>query len=127
MKNEVLNVLTCAVQAIYDKKGMNSLVLDLHEICTMTDYFIIAEGTVDRHTRAISHAVLDELAKLGEKPVHVEGEREGDWIVLDYVNFIIHLFTPEFRERYALERLWHKGKIVDIKIKLAETLTLGKL
>jgi ribosome-associated protein len=120
MKSDILKDLTYAAQAIYDKKGSNCLVLDVREICTMTDFFIIAEGSVDRHTRAISHSIIDELAKHGRKPVHVEGEREGDWVVLDFVDFIIHLFTPEFRERYSLERLWHKGKIVDVQIKLAD-------
>lgn len=125
MKSEILKEITHAAQAIYDKKGLNCLVLDVRDICSMTDYFIIAEGTVDRHTIALSHSIIDELAKHGSKPIHVEGQREGDWVVLDFVNFIVHLFTPEMREKYGLEKVWQKGKIVDVKIKLGNLISQG--
>lgn len=120
MKSEILKEITHAAQAIYDKKGFNCIVLDVREICNMTDYFIIAEGTVDRHTKALSDSIIHELSKHGVRPIHVEGEREGDWVVIDFVDFVVHLFTPDMREKYSLERLWHKGKIVDVKIKLGE-------
>lgn len=118
MKNSaVLKDLTCIAQAIYDKKGFNILVLDVHQISTMTDYFIIAEGTVDRHVKALSQTITDELSKQGRgMPLHAEGLQEGDWIVLDYGEFVIHLFIPELREKYALEELWREGRIVDVKI-----------
>ena len=103
-------------QVIYDKKGFNILVIDVRDICTLTDFFIIAEGTVDRHVKALSHAIIDEFANKGQEPLHIEGQREGDWIVLDYGEFIVHLFTPELREKYMLEKLWVKGQIVDVKI-----------
>jgi len=108
-------------QAIYDKKGFNILVLDVHNVCTMTDFFIIAEGTVDRHVKALSQTIIDELSLHGGRsPLHVEGQQEGDWIVLDYADFVIHLFIPELREKYALEELWREGKIVDVKIVTAK-------
>lgn len=115
-KHSNLNDLNRIAQAIYDKKGLNILALDVREVCTMTDYFVIAEGTVDRHVIALSHYLIDELSKHGIEPWHVEGQQEGDWIVLDYSDFVIHLFTHELREKYALEELWTKGKIVDVKI-----------
>ncbi len=118
--DSILKDLNRVAQAIYDKKGFNILVLDVREICTMTDYFIIAEGTVDRHVKAISHAISDELAREGRNSLHVEGQQEGDWIVLDYSDFVIHLFIPDLREKYALEELWQKGKIVDVKIVTAK-------
>ena len=88
----------------------------------MTDYFIIAEGTVDRHVKALSQAIMDELSsKKGKRtPLHVEGEREGDWVVIDYGDFVIHLFIPELREKYALEELWQKGRVVDVTINTAK-------
>jgi ribosome-associated protein len=116
MKDSYLKTLTEVAQAIYDKKGFNILVLDVKNICTMTDYFIIAEGTVDRHVKAISQTIVDQLAKHNHHPYHIEGEREGDWIVLDYTDFIVHLFVPDLREKYALEELWKHGHIVDVKI-----------
>lgn len=114
--HSIFKDLNRIAQVIYDKKGFNILVLDVRGICTMTDFFIIAEGTVDRHVKALSYAIVDEFAQRGQEPLHVEGQQEGDWIVLDYGDFVIHLFVPELREKYALEELWNKGQIVDVKI-----------
>lgn len=115
---ETDKALQAAVQAIYDKKGMNIITLDLRGISSLSDYFIIAEGNVDRHVKAIAGEIHDNLKKLGWQPFHREGEFSGDWIVLDYGEIMIHLFTPELRERYALERLWKESKIVNVKIKV---------
>ncbi|MFI0434269.1 MAG: ribosome silencing factor [Parachlamydiaceae bacterium] len=115
-KQTILEDLNRVAQAIYDKKGFNILALDVRNICSMTDFFIIAEGTVDRHVKALSHAIVDELASKKQHPFHVEGQQEGDWVVLDYGDFIIHLFTPELREKYSLDKLWGKGLVVDVKI-----------
>lgn len=112
----ILEDLNRIAQAIYDKKGFNILVLDVRSICSMTDYFVIAEGTVNRHVRALSQAIVDEFALRGRHPWHVEGQQESDWVVVDYSDFVIHLFTPELREKYALEELWKKGDVVDVQI-----------
>jgi ribosome-associated protein len=112
----MLKDLERIAQVIYDKKGFNILVLDVRDICTMTDFFIIAEGSVDRHVKALSHAVVDMFESRGIRSLHAEGQQEGDWVVLDYGHFVIHLFIPELREKYALEELWKEGKIVDVKI-----------
>ncbi len=103
-------------QAIYDKKGVNILVLDVRGVCTMTDFFVIAEGTSDRHVKAVAQTVSDTMKKMEQAPLHVEGETIGDWVVIDYGDMVIHLFMPGLREKYALENLWHEGKIVDVKI-----------
>lgn len=118
--NNTLKELTVAVQAIYDKKGFNILVLDVRDICTMTDYFIIAEGNVDRHVSALAGTVQEALAKEKLHPFHIDGQKESDWMVLDYGDIVVHLFIPELREKYALEELWRAGKVVDIKISIAE-------
>lgn len=111
-------LLNHIAQAIYDKKGFNILVLDVRGICSLTDYFIIAEGTVDRHVRALADTVIDQLGSFKHHPLHAEGMQEGDWIVLDYSDFVIHLFIPELREKYALEELWKNGKIVDVNLNI---------
>lgn len=116
MVDPILEDLNHVTQVIYDKKGFNIIVLDVTGICTMTDYFIIAEGTVDRHVRALSQAIEEEWRQKGRFPFHIEGQREGDWVVLDYGDVVIHLFTPDLRDKYRLEELWHDGKIVDVKI-----------
>ena len=113
MENQIKN-LNIIAQAIYDKKGFNILALDVKGISSLTDYLIIPEGSVDKHLQAIANNVIHEM---DENPVHVEGKIDGTWIVIDYVDIVIHLFTPTMRERYKLERLWEEGKIVDLDIK----------
>lgn len=113
MENQIKN-LNIIAQAIYDKKGFNILALDVKGISSLTDYLIIAEGSVDKHLQAIANNVIHEM---DENPVHVEGKIDGTWVVIDYVDIVIHLFTPSMRERYKLERLWEEGKIVDLDIK----------
>lgn len=116
MSHAMIKQLNRVAQIIFDKKGFNILVLDVRETCTMTDYFIIAEGNVDRHVKALSLALIDQLAEDNQQVLHVEGQHDSDWVVLDYGDFVIHLFTPEMRERYALEEVWHEGRIVDVQI-----------
>lgn len=82
------------------------LVLDLRGISTATDHFVIASGTSDVQVKAIAEHVLDELKKEGVRPQHVEGMRGGRWVLLDYVDFIVHVFHPQARAFYQLENLW---------------------
>lgn len=116
MKNTPLEQLDIIAQAIFDKKGFNILALDVRGISTMTDYFVIAEGTVDRHVKAISGSIVHALQSGGERPLHVEGDQSGDWVVIDYGNIVVHLFMPELREKYGIENLWKNGKVIDVNI-----------
>ncbi len=118
MKHDAQFILNLIAQAIFDKKGMNILALDLRNVSTITDYMIIAEGAVDRHLVAIAHSIEKSLEEVGEKPVRIEGLAEGDWIVLDYLEVMVHLFAPGLRERYQLEQLWKEGKLVELNISL---------
>lgn len=115
---KILNILS---QIIFDKKGINILALDVRNISTMTDYCVIAEGTVGRHVKAICAAIRNEMREEGSILYHCDGEQEGDWIVMDYGDLVIHLLTPDMREKYALEELWTKAKIVDVEIKIDPT------
>lgn len=118
MSENQAKFLTTIAQAIYDKKGMNILALDVRGISTLTDYVLIAEGSVDRHVIAIAHAVIDALKKEGERPFQVEGMENGDWVVIDYLQYMVHLFMPGVREKYRLEELFRDGKIIDLQIKI---------
>jgi ribosome-associated protein len=118
---KIFDCLNRIAQAIYDKKGMNTVVLDVRGVSSMTDFFVIAEGTVDRHVKALSEVIVDEMALRGLRPWHIEGQQEGDWVVVDFNDFVIHLFIPELREKYALEQLWKQGKIVDVQIVVHKT------
>lgn len=120
MTRTSLENLSAIAQVIYDKKGFNILALDVKGLSSITDFLLIAEGNVDRHVSAIAQAIQDELAEKGEKPVHVEGVKTGDWAVLDYGDVVVHIFSPGLRERYSLERLWKDSKIVDVAIDVSK-------
>lgn len=90
------------------------IAIDVEGICSITDVFLIAGGNVERHVAALAHAVIEEEKENGQSPFHVEGLREGDWVVIDFGDLIVHLFHPEQREKYQLESLWKEGKIIDV-------------
>jgi ribosome-associated protein len=95
-----------AIQAADDLKARDLVVLDLRGLNDAADYFVVGSGTSDAHVRGIAHAVLDTLARSGQHPHHVEGLPSGRWVLLDFVDFVVHLFHPEARAFYQLERLW---------------------
>ncbi len=120
MKRSSLETLNAIAQVIYDKKGFNIMALDVRGLSNITDFLLIAEGNVDRHVTSIGRAIIDELEKKGEEPVHAEGLKTGDWVVIDYGDIMVHLFSPNLRERYSLERLWDESKIVDLDIDVSK-------
>lgn len=122
MAEDSLKMIHIAAQAIFDKKGINILGLDVRKISTITDYILIAEGAVNRHVIAIAQHLLDILKEQGEKQPRVEGLQEGDWVVIDCLNYMIHLFMPGLRDKYRLEELFRDGKLIDLKIELDKNL-----
>ena len=116
MSTSSIETLNKIAQIIYDKKGFNILAIDVRGLSSLTDYIIIAEGNVDRHVASIARGIERELREIGERPVHVEGLETGDWVVLDYVDIMVHIFSPGLRERFSLERLWKMSKLVDLTI-----------
>ncbi len=116
MQNDAFSLLPIIAQTIYDKKGFNILTLDMRKNSSITDYVVIAEGNVDRHVIAMGKAIESALSEIGEYPVHVEGMQAGDWVVLDYMQVMVHLFVPGVREKYQLELLWQEAEIVDVNI-----------
>lgn len=120
MNRTPFETLNKIAQVIYDKKGFNILAIDVQGLSSITDFILIAEGNIDRHVSAIAKAIVEELGKDGEKPLHAEGVSVGDWAVLDYGGVMIHIFSPNLRERYSLEKLWSESKIVDLEIDLTK-------
>ena len=116
MKKNPLEMIQHIGQILYSKKATNIIAIDVRGISSITDYVIIANGNVDRHVIALAKLVEEELKTFGEKTFHIEGMQNGDWIVLDYFNILIHLFVPEMRLKYQLERLWSEGKIIDLEL-----------
>lgn len=151
--NEKLFIINKISQIIYDKKGFNILVLDVREDVSFTDYIIIAEGSVERHVKSIAESIIEELKNqkcfsesqnsstisfeenlynkddnnflLHIEPIHIEGFQNGDWVVIDYLDIMVHLFIPILREKYQLERVWKNGKIIDVQIKVKNLVGIG--
>ncbi|HLW79994.1 MAG TPA: ribosome silencing factor [Terriglobia bacterium] len=103
-----------AVRAAQDHKAVELNVLDLTGIGSFTDFFLICTGTSTRHVQAIADAIIEELKKAGLAPAHVEGYAEAQWILLDYLEFVVHIFSEESRHFYDLERLWKKAERVPL-------------
>lgn len=103
---KVPKIVEMAMHAADDLKARDLVALDLHGLNDATDWFVIGSGTSDAHVRGIAQAVLDRLDSVGMRVHHVEGLTQGRWVLLDFVDFVVHLFHPEARAFYQLERLW---------------------
>jgi len=107
-----------AREACEEKKAEDIVILDIRKLSSIADYFVIASGTSDRHVRAIAESVLDKLEEKDIKCAHVEGIQESRWVLLDFSDIIVHVFHPETRQFYNLERLWGEAaKFQEVKVK----------
>lgn len=103
-----------AAELCLDNKADEVVMLDLSKVTDMTDFFVIANGTSDTHVRAVAEHVRDSLAAEGARAHHIEGLAQGRWVLLDYVDFVVHVFHPTLRSFYQLERLWGDADVVPI-------------
>jgi ribosome-associated protein len=103
-----------AVQAALDKKASNVVVLDLRHTPAFTDYFILCSGQNPRQVKAIADAIEESLRAAHVRPAHVEGYDRAEWVLMDFFTFIVHVFTPQTREFYSLERLWGDAERIDV-------------
>ena len=99
-------IAAAAARAAADKQAEDVVVLDVHDLIVITDLFVICTGTSDRHVKTVVEEVEKALRGLGQKPVRREGEQEARWVLLDYVDVVVHVFAEEERDYYDLERLW---------------------
>jgi ribosome-associated protein len=106
--------LCTALRAASDKKALNLVVLDLRPIASFTDYFLITSGTNPRQVQAISDAVVEELKKVGTRAARVEGYNTAEWVLVDYGDFVVHVFEDKARRFYDLERLWREASRVEL-------------
>ncbi len=106
-------LVKAAVKALEDKKGGNIRVIDIRDVSIVADYFIIADGSSRSQVQALADNVEEELAKAGKTEHRTEGYRTAGWILLDYGDIIIHIFSQEDRLFYDLERIWRDGKVVE--------------
>jgi ribosome-associated protein len=103
-----------AVQAARDKKALDLVVLDLRPMAGFADFFVICSGQNTRQVQAIADGVEEALRKEHVRPAHVEGFKRAEWVLLDYFDVLVHVFSAERREFYALERLWGSAERVAI-------------
>jgi ribosome-associated protein len=103
-----------ALHAASDKKALDPVVLDLREVASFTDYFVITSGSNERQVQAIADEVFERLKKAGSPAARVEGRQTAEWILLDYGDFVVHVFDEKARRFYDLERLWREAKRVEL-------------
>lgn len=104
-----------AGQLALSKKGFDVKILKMEKISSVCDFFVIASGEADVHVKAIGNAVYDGLMDEGFKPYHREGADSGNWVLLDYVDVVVHIFREPVRTFYALEKLWGDAPIEELK------------
>jgi ribosome-associated protein len=103
-----------AVRAALDKKATDVVVLDLRSTPAFTDFFILCSGQNQRQVRAIADAVEETLRAAKIRPAHIEGYDRAEWILMDFFTFIVHVFTPQTRAFYSLERLWGDAERIEV-------------
>jgi ribosome-associated protein len=119
-----------AVAAAEEKKAENIAILELDKSSSgFTDYFVICTGSNPRQLQAISDEVDQKLSSIGQEPAHVEGYNQAEWILLDYVDFVVHIFSENARKFYDLERLWKSAKhitLADLKARAPKKMASPK-
>ncbi len=97
-------------EIIADSKGEDPTVLDVHELTDITDYMIIVSGTSTRHVRSIADKLVERMRERGLRPLGLEGERLGEWVLIDFGDVVVHIMRPQTRGFYSLEKLWGTGE-----------------
>ena len=122
LDDRILRVL----QAAAEKKALDPIVLDLREIASFTDFFVITSGANERQVQAISDEVYETLKKAGSTAARVEGYKTAEWILLDYGDFVVHVFEQKARHFYDLERLWRESRRVALPDSLFDSSSLRR-
>jgi len=107
-----------SIQAAANKKAEHMKILDLREISSFTDYFVVCSGFSDRQVQAIADSIVIQLKEDGFMPISVEGYRDGRWVVVDFGDVVIHVFMDALRDYYDIEELWHDARKVPIPAEL---------
>lgn len=105
-----------AVQAALERKAIDTTVLDMGKVTTFTEQFVICHGTNSRQVQAIAESVRAELKSEGRRPLNMEGLRNAEWVLLDYGDFVVHVFSKDKRYYYDLERLWRNAPRLPVPV-----------
>jgi ribosome-associated protein len=111
-RNAATTLAGVLVHALDDAKAEDVTVLRTGDVSDLADYFVVASGTSDTHVRSTAQKLLDAARAIGWREHHVEGDDSGRWVVIDFVDIVVHLFVPALREYYQLERLWSDAPVV---------------
>jgi len=106
--------LKIAARAVDDKKAQDIVALDISGVASFADYFLLCSGDSTRQIQAIANEVEEKLAAAGYRPAHVEGYANAEWVLLDYMDMVVHVFSRKAREYYDLERLWRDARSIDV-------------
>jgi ribosome-associated protein len=118
VSSELDERVSAAIEAASDKKALDLVVLDLREIASFTDYFVIASGANERQVQAIADEVYEKLKKAGSASARMEGYKTAEWVLLDFGDFVVHVFEQKARQFYNLERLWREARKVEVPASL---------
>lgn len=113
-KHRLTGEVSKAVGAALDKKAADVVVLDLRGTPAFTDFFVLCSGNSQRQVKAIADGIEDALRTARIRPAHVEGYERAEWVLMDYFTFIVHVFTPQTRTFYSLERLWGDAERIEV-------------
>jgi len=111
MMKEALKI---AARAVENKKAQDIMALDISGVASFADYFLLCSGDSTRQIQAIADEVEAQLAAAGRRPAHVEGYANAEWVLLDYLDMVVHVFSRKAREYYDLERLWRDARAIDV-------------
>ena len=104
-----------AARLCVEHKASDVVLLDLRKVSDMTDFFVVASGTSDTHVRSVAEHVVEEMKRAGAPVHHTEGLAQGRWVLLDFVDFVVHVFHPSLRGFYQLERLWSDAEVTAVE------------
>lgn len=104
-----------AAHLCLQKKAEDVVILNIAPLTSMADYFVICTGSTNTQVKAISEHLVSELKKERNRPLHTEGVANQEWILLDYIDVVVHIFQPHKREFYGLERLWGDAETIEVK------------
>mgnify|MGYP003554392001 CR=1 FL=1 len=110
----ILQMIQSAVEGLEDKKGEDIKIIDISEVSPISDYFVLASGSNRSHIQAMSDSVLEKMHKSGFVLKQIEGYDSANWILMDFVDIVVHIFDRESRNFYDLERIWKDGKLVEL-------------
>lgn len=116
----MIDTLKIALKAVDDKKAGDVVVMDISGIASFADFFLICTGESARQIQAIADEVEEKLREAGRRPEHVEGYQNAEWVLMDYLDFVVHVFSRQAREYYDLERLWRDARKLDVERLLEE-------